>query len=83
MNKLIKAFEKNSLPNDMLKDIYGISNKERFDCIFVAPSWAPDKIFDKKIKVKQIFSGRFANTFNIKHNKKIIYLSHYKLVHQI
>lgn len=70
MNKLIKCFEKNSFQTDILKDVYGISNKEHFDCIFVAPTWTPDKIFDKKIKTKQIFSGRFANTFNIKHNKK-------------
>lgn len=70
MNKLIKSLEKNSLPNDMLKDIYGISDKEYFDCIFIAPSWTPDKIFDEKVKVKQIFSGRFANTFSIKCNKK-------------
>ena len=70
MHKLIKSLEKNSLPNDMLKDIYGISDKEYFDCIFIAPSWTPGKIFDEKVKVKQIFSGRFANTFSIKRNKK-------------
>lgn len=70
MNKLLKSLEKNSLPNDMLMDIYGISDKERFDCIVVAPSWTPDKVFDKKIKVKQIFSGRFANTFKIRHDNK-------------
>ncbi len=71
MNKLIKAFEKNSLPNDTLKEIYGISNKEHFNCIFIAPSWTVDKVFDTtKINVEQIFSSRDAKTFRIKHNKK-------------
>ena len=82
MNKLIRAFEKNSLPYDILKNIYGISSKEHFDCVFIAPSWTVDKVFDTtKIKVEQIFSSRDAKTFRIKHNKKSIYLSHFILVH--
>ena len=71
MNKLIKSFEKNSLPYDILKNLYGISSKEHFDCIFIAPSWTVDKVFDTtKINVEQIFSSRDAKTFRIKHNKK-------------
>ena len=71
MNKLIKALENNSLKNDTLKDLYGVSTREHFDCIFVAPSWTPEKVFDTdKIKVEQIFSGRFANTFRIHNGNK-------------
>ena len=71
MHKLIKAFEKNSLPNNMLLDIYGISTRKHYDCVFVAPSWTPDKIFDaSKVKVEQIFAGRFANTYHIKNSSK-------------
>ena len=69
MNKLIQSFEQNSMPNNILLDTYGISDTESFDCIFVAPSWTPEKIFDS-IQAEQIFSGRFANTFKIKNKEK-------------
>ena len=77
MNKLIQAFEQNSLPNDTLQDIYGISTSEHFDCIFVAPSWTPDKIFDAlKTPVEQIYAGRFANSFKIHTNgKKYLFIT--------
>ena len=71
MSKLIDALEANSLPNNMLLDIYGVPDNEHFDCVFVAPSWTPEKVFDmSNIDITEIVLNRFANSFRIRHKGK-------------
>jgi purine-nucleoside phosphorylase len=71
MSKLIDALEANSLPNNMLLDIYGVPDNEHFDCVFVAPSWTVEKVFDTtNIDIEQIFYSRDAKTYRIRHNGK-------------
>ena len=71
MSKLLETFEQNSLPCDLLENVYGISTEEHFDCIFVAPSWTFDNMFgDLQINAEQIFVDRFAKTFKIQHADK-------------
>ena len=46
MNKIIKSCQDNISCSDMLQQLYGISSAEHFDCVFIAPSWPIDKVFD-------------------------------------
>lgn len=77
MNKLIKALEKNSFSGDTLLNRYGISSDECFDCVFIAPIWTPENVFDTdSIKIEQVFSKYFATTYIIHHNdKKFIFIT--------
>lgn len=49
MSNIIKLFKQYSNTDDILKLVYGIPSSERFDCVFVAPSWDIEKIFDLSI----------------------------------
>lgn len=46
MSNIIKLFKQYSNTDDILKLVYGIPSSERFDCVFVAPSWRIEKVFD-------------------------------------
>ena len=71
MNKIIKSCQDNIACVDMLQQLYGISSTEHFDCIFIAPSWHFDKVFDCAASdVSEVYSDRFSNSYRIKHNGK-------------
>lgn len=71
MNKIIKSFQENTHCSDLLHEIYGISSAEHFDCVFIAPSWPIDKVFDSATTdITEIYSDRFSKSHRIKHNGK-------------
>ena len=71
MNKIIENLEKNMVSDNVLFDIYGVSDQEHFDCMFIAPRWTPDKVFDiNTVDIKQMSSNMDATTFQINHNGK-------------
>jgi len=71
MNKLIECFIKNCVADDVLQATYGISNHEKFDCVFVAPVWAPEKIFDlQKIDIEPIYADACSMSYRIRQNGK-------------
>lgn len=77
MNKLIEALEQNSFSGDILLNRYGFSSDEHFNCVFVAPIWTPENVFDiDSINIEQVFSKYFATTYIIHHNdKKFIFIT--------
>ena len=71
MNKIVKLFQENTHCSDLLHEIYGISSAEHFDCVFIAPSWPIDKVFDSATTdITEIYSDRFSKSHRIKHNGK-------------
>lgn len=71
MNKIIKSCRDNISCSDMLQQLYGISSAEHFDCVFIAPSWPVDKVFDSATTdISEIYSDRFSKSHRIKHNGK-------------
>ena len=71
MNKIVKSFQENTHCSDLLHEIYGISSAEHFDCVFIAPSWPIDKVFDSATTdITEIYSDRFSKSHRIKHNSK-------------
>lgn len=71
MNKIIKSCRDNISCSDMLQQLYGISSAEHFDCVFIAPSWPIDKVFDSATTdITEIYSDRFSKSHRIKHNGK-------------
>ena len=71
MNKIIQEFINNSHSEDVLQEIYGISSKEHFDCVFVAPSWPIAKIFGTgQDNISELYQGRFSRSFRIKNGSK-------------
>lgn len=76
MNKIIKSCQDNISCSDMLHQLYGVSSTEHFDCVFVAPSWPVDKIFDcNNTDIAEIYSDRFSKSHRIKHeNKQYLYI---------
>lgn len=71
MNKIIKSFQENTHCSDLLHEIYGVSSAEHFDCVFIAPSWPIDKVFDSATTdITEIYSDRFSKSHRIKHNGK-------------
>lgn len=71
MNKIVKLFQDNTHCSDLLYEIYGISSAEHFDCVFVAPSWSIDKVFDNiAIDASEIYKTKFSTLYRIKHNGK-------------
>ena len=71
MNKIVKSFQENTHCSDLLHEIYGISSAEHFDCVFIAPSWPIDKVFDSATTdIAEIYSDRFSKSHRIKHNGK-------------
>lgn len=71
MNKIIKSCQDNISCSDMLQQLYGISSAEHFDCVFIAPSWPIDKVFDSATTdIAEIYSDRFSKSHRIKHNGK-------------
>lgn len=71
MNKIIKSCQDNISCSDMLQQLYGISSAEHFDCVFIAPSWPIDKVFDSTTTyITEIYSDRFSKSHRIKHNGK-------------
>lgn len=76
MNKLMDCFIKNCSADDMLLATYGIASDERFDCVFVAPSWTVDKVFDiTKVEIKKVYEDPYSVSFEIQFgNKKYLYV---------
>lgn len=71
MNKIIQEFINNSHSEDVLQELYGISSKEHFDCVFVAPSWPIAKIFGTgQDNISELYQDRFSKSFKIKNGSK-------------
>lgn len=75
MNNIIKLFKQYSNTDDALKLIYGIPSAEHFDCVFVAPSWNIEKVFDlSATKTEFLFESVDITAHKIVHNdKKYLY----------
>ena len=71
MNKIIQEFINNSHSEDVLQELYGISSKDHFDCVFIAPSWPIEKIFGTgQDNISELYQGRFSRSFRIKNGSK-------------
>jgi len=58
MNKIVNLFKQYSNTDDVLKLVYGVPSSEHFDCVFVAPVWSVEDIFDlSKINSEFLFKG--------------------------
>lgn len=70
------CFIKNCSADDMLLTTYGIASDERFDCVFVAPSWKPDKVFDvTKVGAEKVYEDAYSVSFKIQSgHKKYLYI---------
>lgn len=76
MTNVIEKFKQYSNTDDILKLVYGIASSEHFDCAFVAPSWAIEKVFNlSDINFEVICSNKDITTHKIMHNgKKYLYV---------
>ena len=76
MNKLIKCFQENCSAEDMLKATYGLFSEDEFDCVFVAPSWTVDKVFDvTKVEVQKVYEDPYSVSHKINSgHKKYLYV---------
>lgn len=71
MNKIIESCRNNVSCADMLHQLYGVSSDEHFDCIFVAPSWPIEKVFDfATYDISEVYSDRFSKSHRIKYGGK-------------
>ena len=75
MINIVKKFKQYSNTDDILKLVYGIPSPEHFDCVFVAPSWNIEKVFDlSSINTELLFSNQDITAHKITHNgKKYLY----------
>lgn len=75
MINIVKKFKQYSNTDDILKLVYGIPSSEHFDCVFVAPSWNIEKVFDlSKIDTETLFTNQDITTHKIMYNgKKYLY----------
>lgn len=76
MKNIVKKFKQYSNTDDILKLVYGIPSSEHFDCVFVAPSWNIEKVFDlSSINTELLFSNQDITAHKITHNgKKYLYV---------
>ncbi len=71
MSNIIKALIENSHSENTLQNLYGISPDEHIDCVFVAPSWQVEKIFDtEQTDVAFLYQDRFSKAFKIQNGDK-------------
>ena len=71
MNNIIKLFKQYSNTDDILNLVYGIPSNEHFDCVFIAPSWAIEKVFDlSKINTELLIKNLDITAYKIIHNNK-------------
>ena len=75
MSNIVKLFKQYSNTDDILNLVYGIKSSEYFDCVFVAPSWDINKVFDLSvINAELVFENRDITAHRITHNgKKYLY----------
>lgn len=75
MTKIVEKFKQYSNTADVLNLVYGIPSTEHFDCVFVAPSWDIDKVFDlSTLDAELLFSNQDITAHKIIHNgKKYLY----------
>jgi len=76
MNNIIKLFKQYSNVDDILKQVYGIPSSEHFDCVFIAPSWAIEKVFNlSEMNTELLCQNQDVVAHKIIHNdKKYLYV---------
>lgn len=76
MNPIIESLRQNASCADILKDVYGISSDEHFDAVFIAPSWAVEKVFDLNTdNVELAYQDQFSISHRItRGDKKYLYV---------
>lgn len=72
----MECFQKNCSAEDMLFATYGISSDEKFDCVFVAPSWTVEKVFDvAEVGVEKVYEDAYSVSHKINFgHKKYLYI---------
>jgi len=75
MINIVKKFKQYSNTDDILKLVYGIPSTEHFDCVFIAPSWNINKVFDlSSINTELLSENQDITAHKIMHNgKKYLY----------
>ena len=75
MNNIVKTFKQYSNTDDIFKLVYGIPSNEHFDCVFVAPSWNIEKVFDLSSINAELLSENIDITAHkiVNNDKKYLY----------
>lgn len=71
MSNIVNLFKQYVNTDDVLQLVYGVPSTEHFDCVFIAPSWAIEKVFDlSAINVELLCENLDIVAHKIVHNNK-------------
>lgn len=73
MNKaqeILARAEKYNNSKDLLFDIYGITNEEKYDAFVIAPSWTPERIFrTREIEIECLTKRSYFSSYRVRNDK--------------